>query len=202
MTGLSHLHHWEGNLDNLVDTANHHLPNVLPDRDRTGRVKDDVNARLIRHYTTQGFLDEPLKAGREARYTARHLLQLLALRKLMTEGHGAEAAGNLLRGKTNEELQALLTGHARVQATTSNPALDYLLNLQAKRSAASREEFPAPSAPPPVPAPPPPARWTRLDIEHGLELHVRDDYRPPRTPAERDRLAREIADHLAQIRRK
>jgi DNA-binding transcriptional MerR regulator len=37
-------------------------------------------------------------------------------------------------------------------------------------------------------APPHPARWTRLEITPGLELHLSDQVRLPRTPAEREQL--------------
>ncbi len=37
-------------------------------------------------------------------------------------------------------------------------------------------------------APPTPARWTRLEITPGVELHLSDQARLPRTPAEREQL--------------
>ena len=76
---------WTGTLDEFAEIANTLLPQYLP-LDRSSRAGDEVNPRLIRHYTTQGLLDPPLKEGREARYVLRHLLQLLALRSLMAGG--------------------------------------------------------------------------------------------------------------------
>ena len=61
---------WTGTLDDLAALANTLLPQYLP-LDRSSRTQDEVNPRLIRHYTTQGLLDPPFKEGREARYT-RH----------------------------------------------------------------------------------------------------------------------------------
>ena len=116
---------WTGTLDDLAALANTLLPQYLP-LDRSSRTGDEVNPRLIRHYTTQGLLDPPLKEGREARYTRHHLLQLLTLRRLMTDGHSAQALLSLLSDQSDAELEALLTGELRLQVQTGNPALDYL----------------------------------------------------------------------------
>ena len=74
-----------------VKIANDLLPQFLPEEKAHTRVREEVTSRLIRHYTSQGLLDEPLKEGRVARYTYRHLLQLLVVRRLLTEGYGASA---------------------------------------------------------------------------------------------------------------
>lgn len=202
---------WEGNLEELADITNTLLPDFLPTADQPsqGRSRADVNPRLIRHYTTQGLIDEPLKAGREARYTRRHLLQLLTLRKLMSEGHGAGALHDLLRSKTDAELQALLTGTGRLDVTATSPLTDLL--LQIKHRSATGSPPAARAVPPASPAPPVPAasatparpeRWTRLPVEHGLELHVSDTWRPPKSPTERERLARSLLALLDTLQRK
>ncbi|WP_027481276.1 MerR family transcriptional regulator, partial [Deinococcus pimensis] len=103
MSVLSVPEDWSGGLEDLVDIANALLPDVLP-TDRSGRAKDEVNARLVRHYTTERLLDEPARVGREARYTRRHLLQLLALRKLMASGYGTSAVRGGLRSRSDRDL--------------------------------------------------------------------------------------------------
>ncbi|ACO47758.1 MerR family transcriptional regulator [Deinococcus deserti] len=188
---------WSGTLDDLVETANRRLPDLLP-LDRAGRTKDDVNARLVRHYTTERLLDEPLRVGREARYTRRHLLQLLALRKLMAEGFGAAALQGTLQTRSDPELEALLTGETQLEVQTSNPALEYLQAL--KRPSPAPATRPVLASSPSV-LPPSPERFTRLILAPGLEVHVRHDVRLPRSKLEQDRLAQMFLDALNSLRR-
>jgi len=203
MSGYALPDPWTGTLDDLSQIANTLLPQYLP-LDRSGRTQDEVNPRLIRHYTTQGLLDPPLKEGRGAVYTRRHLLQLLALRRLMVDGHSAQALQPLLGAQSDAELVALLAGELRLQVKSSNPALDYLDTL---RSAPARKAM---AAPPPLAAPmfssAPPAPsaspYTRLTLSPGLELHVSRDARLPRTPAEQDVLIKHLLAALDTLRRK
>ena len=191
---------WTGTLDDLAALANTLLPQYLP-LDRSSRTGDEVNPRLIRHYTTQGLLDPPLKEGRGARYTRHHLLQLLTLRRLMTGGHSAQALQSLLGTQSDADLEALLTGELRLQVQTGNAALDYLASLKENQASAPSV---ARSAPPPSPSPAssvPPARYTRLMLAPGLELHVSRDARLPKTPAEQDALARQLIAALDTLRR-
>ena len=198
---------WSGTLDDLVLTANRHLPTLLPP-DRPGR---EVNARLVRHYTTGRLLDEPLKQGREARYIRRHLLQLLTLRKLMAEGFGAAALQSTLQTHTDQELEALLTGRTRpdVQpgiappsaASPSNPALDFLRQFQptdderepprAVLGLVRASTSPDRSAEP----------YTRVPLAPGLELHVRGDFRLPRDEAGQTELTLSFLQALRRLRR-
>ncbi len=99
---------WAGGIEQLVQEANRRLVHLLPE-DRSGRPKDEVNARLVRHYTTQGLLSAPRREGREARYTRRHLLELLALRRLMADGLGGKVLISALEYRTEQELAALAT---------------------------------------------------------------------------------------------
>src|SRR5690625_4479966 len=100
-------------LDDFVEQANLLLPHVLP-KDASKRAAESVNQRLVRHYATQGLLDEPLREGREARYLYRHLLQLLVVRRLLAEGLSAAVIGRALEGRTDAELEGLLTDQLRL----------------------------------------------------------------------------------------
>ncbi|MFI6477905.1 MerR family transcriptional regulator [Nonomuraea sp. NPDC050663] len=52
-----------------------------------GRVREVPGERLIRWYTTIGLVDPPLtRRGRVARYGRRHLLQLVAVKRLQASG--------------------------------------------------------------------------------------------------------------------
>ena len=86
--------HREGmwSLPEFVDLVNDLLPAYLP-KNATGRVVDEVNPRLVRHYGTQGLLPEPRREGREARYLYEHLVTMLVVRRLLAEGFGSGAIG-------------------------------------------------------------------------------------------------------------
>lgn len=192
-------------LDDFVEVANQLLPQFLPDGGAESRIQETVNARLVRHYSTNGLLDKPLKQGREARYTYRHLLQLLVLRRLLAEGYSSSAIGQLVSHKTNHNLEVLLQGGAQLTVEAANPALAFLAQVQARSAKPMPPQAPvamagmAPrSAPPPSPSPsaPTPSHWVRHPLLEGLELHIRDDFRYPTTPQERDALLHLIAQVL------
>lgn len=158
---------WVGGIDELVAEGNRWLARLLPE-DRAQRPKDEVNPRLVRHYTTQGLLPAAGREGRDARYTRQHLLALLALRRLMADGLSGKALYAALRDRTESELAVLaIQGSGSVQGLAlevenlsefqQDDALSYLRRLKdgtlSPRSAAhdlARAGAPAPAAPPPI----------------------------------------------------
>ncbi|MGB3308281.1 MAG: MerR family transcriptional regulator [Nodosilinea sp.] len=211
-------------LESFVEVTNDLLPQFLPDQVSGSRGQEPVNPRLVRHYTTQGWLDKPLKQGREARYTYRHLLQLLVLRRLLAEGYSASSIGGLIGGQPDGALENILQGGVQLTVEAANPALAFLSQIrdrgpasppdrsrqpqrqkqqpqsqypdQKNASASAFQAAPQVSA---APAALPPQTWTRLDILDGLELHVRQDFVAPATAHERDRLLQLIADRLTHL---
>ncbi|WP_220449703.1 helix-turn-helix domain-containing protein [Nonomuraea longispora] len=113
-----------------------------------GRVRDVPGERLIRWYTTIGLVDPPLtRRGRIARYGRRHLLQLVAVKRL-------QAAGRSIA-----EIQAALAG-------ATDRMLETAAGLTTPPEAATRPAAGAPPANgPPVPAPP--ATGARAAGGHG-----------------------------------
>jgi DNA-binding transcriptional MerR regulator len=101
-----------------------------------GRVRDVPNERLVRWYVTVGLVDPPLsRRGRVARYGRRHLLQLVAVKRLQAEGRSLAEIQTELAGATDEALAAI----ARVPDTP--PVPDVLPVAPARfwtRSAAQR----------------------------------------------------------------
>lgn len=66
---------------------------------KSGRIRDVPDRRTIRYYTTIGLLDKPAEMrGRTAYYSRRHLMQLVAIKRLQA------------RGKSLVEIQAALAG--------------------------------------------------------------------------------------------
>jgi DNA-binding transcriptional MerR regulator len=141
-------------LEEFVTVANEFLPQFLPQVDLASRVQETVNPRLVRHYTTQGVLDKPLKQGREARYVYRHLLQLLLLRRLLSEGYSAGSLLHLTVGKADQELESLLLGGAQLTVQSANPALAFLAQVRDRTLLNSLSKKAAP-VPPPAAGPPP-----------------------------------------------
>jgi hypothetical protein len=92
----------------------------------SGRVREVPDTRTIRYYTTLGLIDRPAEMrGRTALYGVRHLLQLVAIKRLQAQGLSlAEVQGRLV-GLTDAALPEL----AQV-AVEGSPAAT---NKEAKR---------------------------------------------------------------------
>src|SRR5438270_2788419 len=72
------------------------------------RVSAAPDARTVRYYTTLGLLDRPAIIGRQARYSARHLHQLLAIKALQAAGLPLAQIQERLFGRSDAELQRLV----------------------------------------------------------------------------------------------
>ena len=188
-------------LNEFVRVLNSLLPQFLPVQKAHTRVREDITPRLVRYYTTQGMLDEPLKEGREARYTYRHLLQLLVVRRLLAEGYGASAIDNLATSKDNTELESLLQGGVQLALTTANPALGFLQQIKERQSlpisptpaTALAKSTHADTVAYPQAAT---SNWTRMEILPGLEIHIREDFNYPHSPQEQQNLLQYMAQQL------
>jgi len=78
-----------------------------------GRVRDIPDLRTIRYYTTAGLLDRPAEMrGRTALYGRRHLLQLVAIKKLQARGLSLTQVQERLGGATDAMLRRLAGGRA------------------------------------------------------------------------------------------
>jgi DNA-binding transcriptional MerR regulator len=186
-------------LEEFVQVTNDLLPQFLPTQRGNTRVREEVTSRLVRHYTTLSMVDEPLKEGRYAIYTYRHLLQILVVRRLLSEGFGANAIAQLALKQTNTELENLLSGGVQLSVTPANPALAYLQDIQQRHSTPS---LPNKFTPAPTPAPMNTSHWIRLEIMPGLELHIRDDFNYPNSPNEQQTLLQHIIQMLKHFANK
>ncbi len=73
-----------------------------------GRVRDVPDARTIRYYTTLGLLDRPSGwRGRTALYGKRHLLQIVAIKRLQARGLSLAEIQRRLPGLSDEALEAV-----------------------------------------------------------------------------------------------
>jgi MerR-like DNA binding protein len=81
----------------------------------SGRVRDLPDRRAIRWYTTIGLVDRPVAhRGRTALYGPRHLLQLVAVKRLQARGLPLVAIQQELAGATDAQLARV----ARLPAVT------------------------------------------------------------------------------------
>ena len=123
-------------LEELVQLAGQAL-NAAPYEGQTsGRVRDVPDARTIRYYTTLGVLDRPLEMrGRTAYYGRRHLLQIVAVKRLQARGMSLVDIQKSVAGADNSSLKrwaALPAGFweaalARQAARATPPSPDELL---------------------------------------------------------------------------
>lgn len=122
-----------------------------------GRVREVPDRRTIRWYTTIGLLDRPAAMrGRTALYGRRHLLQLVAVKRLQADGRTIAEVQEALLGAADGKLDEL----ARLPELPVAPSTAPRLASPAAPPAAPRPAPPvAPPAAPPAAAPvaPPPA---------------------------------------------
>jgi DNA-binding transcriptional MerR regulator len=148
--------------------------------------------RTLRYYLAEGLLSSATdKQGTASVFGYLHLLQLLVVKKLQSEHLPIRKIKELVDGRTERELERLLGLDAKAGA--KNEALSYLEKLLTRStspaSASRNQNFASPAASINSPrnlanqqrqsAPSSPATWERVEIEPGLELHVRGDYAPP-----------------------
>src|SRR3954462_14871472 len=75
---------------------------------KNGQVRAVPDERTVRYYTTLGLLDRPAAMrGRTALYGRRHLMQLVAIKRLQAEGRSLAEVQRRLVGLTDAALGRL-----------------------------------------------------------------------------------------------
>jgi DNA-binding transcriptional MerR regulator len=176
-----------------------------------GTVTSVPDERTIRYYLAEGLIQTPdERQGTASVFGYLHLLQLVTVKKLQAEHLPIRKIRELVAGKSEHELETLLgVGSASGKKTRDTEAKRYLESLLAPASA------PAPRSAPPLPvtaartqedASPPPSQldqsqsWQRVEIEPGLELHIRSDYSPPATSGKTRSLVERAIHRLRRLR--
>ena len=161
-----------------------------------GTVTSVPDERTIRYYLAEGLIQTPEeRQGTASVFSYLNLLQLLTVKKLQAEHLPIRKIRELVAGKSEQELETLLG--VRGPSGKNTEAKRYLESLLA----------PAPSAPPTMDVAPPPQQldasphsWQRVEIEPGLELHVRSDYAPPATTGKTRSLLERAIHRLRRLR--
>ena len=159
-----------------------------------GTVTSVPDERTIRYYLAEGLIQTPEeKQGTASVFNYLNLLQLLTVKKLQAEHLPIRKIRELVAGKSEQELETLLG----VRGPSGK-------NTEAKRYL---ESLLAPSAPPketavarPQQLDASPHSWQRVEIEPGLELHVRSDYAPPATTGKTRSLLERAIHRLRRLR--
>jgi DNA-binding transcriptional MerR regulator len=98
-----------------------------------GRVRALPDARTIRYYRTLGLMDRPAQMrGRTAFYSRRHLLQIVAIKRLQAEGLSLAEIQRRFAGMSPEELERI----AQVPPQLEPPAFAEAVPTRARRGQA------------------------------------------------------------------
>lgn len=183
ITGMTEATQWT--LDELVQLADQAL-SVDYEGPPSARVRDRPDRRLVRWYVTRGLVDRPAANGRSARYGRRHLLQLVAIKRMQAQGHSLAEIQAALTGSTDSALERI----AKLDLTkldTVRPSIQVEVDIAGTRAVPHQERArfwvnrPAQSAPPVVPPstvdrPLPPAETTwplrAIELSPGITLLV------------------------------
>jgi len=175
-----------------------------------GTVTSVPDERTIRYYMAEGLIQTPgEKQGTASLFSYLNLLQLLTVKKLQAEHLPIRKIRELVTGRSEQELEMLLgVGTLTARKNRDTDAKRYLESLLAPESAPSRSMMAAAAPAPTAPSPPPPpqhvdqsASWQRIEIEPGLELHIRSDYAPPATSGKIKSLLEKAIHRITQITR-
>ena len=165
-----------------------------------GTVTSVPDERTIRYYMAEGLVQTPEeKQGTASVFGYLNLLQLLTVKKLQAEHLPIRKIRELVAGKSEQELETMLgvRGGASGRKTA---AKRYLETLLASAPSAPLMETSAAPPSPPAQAATQSHSWQRVEIEPGLELHVRSDYSPPPTSARTKSLLEKAIHRLRRLR--
>jgi DNA-binding transcriptional MerR regulator len=181
----------------FADEAARLIGQFVPRQER-GSVTEVPDERMVRYYIAEGLISAPEgRQGASAVYGYTHLLQLLAVKRLQAEHLPIKKIREMVEGKTAGALEQILEG-ANPHAARKNSAMLYLESLIKPVPA---KAFAAIPAAPPASLNAAKSAWSRIEIEDGLELHVRGDYQLADDARQRQRLARAILNVLDKQRK-
>jgi DNA-binding transcriptional MerR regulator len=163
-----------------------------------GTVTSVPDERTIRYYMAEGLVQTPEeRQGTASVFGYLNLLQLLTVKKLQAEHLPIRKIRELVAGKNEQELETMLG--VRGASGRKTEAKRYLETLLASAPIAPTKETAAAPLPPQMLAGQSPS-WQRVEIEPGLELHVRSDYAPPTTGSRTKSLLEKAIHRLRRLR--
>ena len=164
-----------------------------------GTVTSVPDERTIRYYMAEGLVQTPEeKQGTASVFGYLNLLQLLTVKKLQAEHLPIRKIRELVAGKGEQELELMLG--VRAVSGRKTEAKRYLETLLSSAPSQPLMEMAAAPPPPPPQAAAQSHSWQRVEIEPGLELHIRSDYSPPPTTGKTKSLLEKAIHRLLRLR--
>jgi len=164
----------------------------------SGTVTSAPDERTIRYYMAEGLIQTPEeRQGTASVFGYLNLLQLLTVKKLQAEHLPIRKIRELVAGKNEQELETMLG--VRGASGRKTEAKRYLETLLSSAPSQPLMETSA-APPPPQTAAGQSHSWQRVEIEPGLELHVRSDYSPPATGSRTKSLLEKAIHRLRRLR--
>jgi DNA-binding transcriptional MerR regulator len=194
-------------LPEFAQTGERILSELQLEQER-GTVTNVPDERTIRYYLSEGLIQPPdEKQGTASVFGYLNLLQLVVIKKLQAEHLPIRKIRELVAGKVEQELESLLGIGGPAGKNRENEAKQYLESLLAPSmsqtfpsvgaTGISRpRQLAAPKAAAPAQEADQTPSWQRLEIEPGLELHIRSDYTPPTTSARARSLGERVIRRL------
>lgn len=135
----------------LARAAEHFLRSTGTSQEK-GTVKDFPNERTVRYYITEGLLDQAIeKRGVTSIFGYEHLLTLLVIKKLQSDGLPISVIKSLITGRTVEELETLF-GEEVHTFTSERELEDFRRSIgHTDDREVQRVALPMAAAPPPEP---------------------------------------------------
>lgn len=183
----------------LADEAARLISRLVP-RQARGSVAELPDERMVRYYSAEGLISPPEgRQGPAAVYGYEHLLQLLVIKRLQADHLPIRKIKELVEGKSERELEQLLglDKTREMRPSAKNAATEFLESLLRPSVRRAQTEMVAPVPSPPAASPATAkSAWARVEVEPGLELHIREDYNLPDAPKDRQRLARRLLTEI------
>ena len=164
-----------------------------------GTVTSVPDERTIRYYMSEGLVQTPEeRQGTASVFGYLNLLQLLTVKKLQAEHLPIRKIRELVAGKSEQELETMLG--VRAASGKKTEAKRYLETLLSSAPSQPLKETAAAPPPPQAQVAAHTASWQRVEIEPGLELHIRSDYSPPPTSGKTKSLLEKAIHRLRRLR--
>ncbi|MBX7222372.1 MAG: MerR family transcriptional regulator [Blastocatellia bacterium] len=186
----------------LADAAARYLSTIAPVQQR-GTVTDTPDERTIRYYISEELISEPeRKQGTASVFGYRHLLELLVIKRLQALNYRIRAIREVMAGKTTAQLEAILDEPEAAHPMPSDPTpVGFLEGILAQeKDKISGWQSPSQALHSGVLTQFQPTTWQRVEVEPGLEIHVRD-WTPPTEHQVRQRLAKKLLEAAVEAAR-
>jgi DNA-binding transcriptional MerR regulator len=183
----------------LADAAAEFLRSSGIEQER-GTVSDFPDERTIRFYLSEGLIEAAEeRRGSASVFSYSNLLQLLVIKKLQAEDFSIRKIREIVSGRNEADLEALLTEDRNSGPLHGDPML-YLRSLLPRSELTElHDSFVSPqlllqSAPLIEKVE---SEWRRVELMDGLELHIRDDFSINDAKRELKRISSKVLNVLA-----